>query len=167
MLFRSLLFFLFNRKRRKRAKPPRRADRPLTRREQKAWHKLQAGGYRLTEIHPGLPVTMNVDGKKKSFAYEGNFIVSRGGESFLVKVIKGEDPLYWPGLRRELMLDCLFFQTDGIFFYLEAKEQLQEIRFTFQSEPGRKERFLWKAALILLIIIGIVFLGHLLSDGIF
>lgn len=111
-----LLYFLFNRKRRRRKKPRQWVDRPLTRREQKAWHKLQAGGYRLTEIHPALPVTMTVDGKKKSFVYEGNFIVSRGGESFLVKVIKGEGPLHWPGLRRDLLLDCLFFQTDGIFF---------------------------------------------------
>lgn len=162
-----LLFFLFNRKRRKLKKPLRRVDRPLTRREQKAWHKLQAGGYRLAEIHPGLPVTMIVDGKKKNFSYEGNFIVSRGGENFLVKIIKGEEPLYWPALRRELLLDCLFFQADGIFFYVETKEQWQEIRFSFQSEPGKKERYLWKAALVLLIIIGIAFLGHLLSGSAF
>jgi len=162
-----LLYFLFNRKRRRRKKPRQWVDRPLTRREQKAWHKLQAGGYRLTEIHPALPVTMTVDGKKKSFVYEGNFIVSRDGESFLVKVIKGEGPLHWPGLRRDLLLDCLFFQTDGIFFYLEAQEKMQEIRFSFQSEPGKKERYLWQAALILLITIGFVFLGRLLKGGIF
>jgi len=60
-----LLYFLFNRKRRRRKKPRQWVDRPLTRREQKAWHKLQAGGYRLTEIHPALPVTMTVDGKKR------------------------------------------------------------------------------------------------------
>jgi len=44
---------------------------------------------------------------------------------------------------------------------------MQEIRFSFQSEPGKKERYLWQAALILLITIGFVFLGRLLKGGIF
>ncbi len=162
-----LLFFLFNRKRRKRAKPSRRADRPLTRREQKTWHKLQAAGYRLDEIHPSLPVTMTVDGKKKNFNYEGNFIVSKGGESFLVKVIKGDSPLTWAGLRRELLLDCLLFQTNGVFFYHEERGQLEEVRYAYQGEQGGKQRLLWKAVLILLIIIGIIFMGYLLRDGLF
>lgn len=162
-----LLIYLFNRKRRRRSKTPRRAGSPLTRREQKAWHELQAGGYRLDEIHPSMPVTMTMGGKKKNFNYEGNFIVSKGGESFLVKVIKGDSPLTWAGLRRELLLDCLFFQTDGVFFYHEERGQLEEVRFAFQSEQKGKERLLWKAALILLIIIGIVFLGYLLKGSIF
>ncbi|HOA35322.1 MAG: hypothetical protein WBK24_00375 [Dethiobacteria bacterium] len=162
-----LLFFLLNRKRRKRAKPSRPADRPLTRREQKIWHKLQAAGYRLDEIHPSIPVTMTVDGKKKSFNYEGNFVVSKGGESFLVKLIKGDNPLTWTMLRRELLLDCLFFQTDGVFCYYEERGQLEEVRFAYRSEQGGKQRLLLKAALFLLIIMGIIFLGYLLRDGLF
>lgn len=163
-----LLIYTSSRKRRRRLKAPRRAGSPLTRREQKAWHALQAGGYRLEEIHPSIPVKMTVDGRNKSFTYEGNFIVSKGSESFLVKVIKGDSLLTWAGLRRELLLDCLFFQTDGVFFYHEEKGQLQEVRFAFQSEPGGgRERFLWKAALALLIIIGALFLGYLLWQRLF
>lgn len=162
-----LAYFLFSRKQGKQRKRPSRADRPLTRREQKAWHKLQADGYRLAEIHPEHPVTLTVDGKIKSFTYAGNFIVSRDGESYLVKITKGEEPLHWPTLRRELLLDALFFQTDGVFLYLEAKGQLQEIRFS-RDEPAVNKQFLWRAALILLLAAGAAFLGHLLSSsGIF
>ena len=121
----------------------------------------------MDEIHPSMPVTMTMGGKKKNFNYEGNFIVSKGGEIFLVKVIKGDSPLTWAGLRRELLLDCLFFQTDGVFFYHEERGQLEEVRFAFQSEQKGKERLLRKAALILLIIIGIVILGYLLKGSIF
>lgn len=160
-----LLFYLFNRKRKKRKKPLRRADRPLTRREQKAWHKLQDSGYRLAEIHPALPVSMSLDGKQKSFFHEGDFIVSRGGKNYLVKMIKGEGPLNWTALRRELLLDYLFFQTEGIFLYRENKGQLQEIRFSFQSEPSAKSNFVRKAVLILLIALGAVYLGYLVVSG--
>ncbi len=164
----ALAFFLFSRTQGRKRRRPRRADRPLTRREQKAWHKLQAGGYRLAEIHPEYPVTLTVDGKNRSFSYEGNFIVSRDGENYLVKITKGEEPLHWPTLRRELLLDALFFQADGVFLDLEAKEQLQEIRFSFQEEAAGKKQFLRRAALILLFAMGAAFLGHLISSsGIF
>lgn len=161
-----LLFSLLGRKRRAPRKPLQRADRPLTRREQKAWHKLQDSGYRLAEIHPGQPVTMTVDGKKREFSCQGNFIVSRGGEIFLVKVIRGEEPPSWPALQRELLLDALFFQTDGIFFYLEKRGVLQEIRFSFRGEPGLKGGLLWKAALVLVLAVAAAFLVHLLGGGI-
>ncbi len=86
----------------------------------------------------------------------------------MVKITKGEEPLHWPTLRRELLLDALFFQADGVFLYLEAKEQLQEIRFSFQEEPAVKKQFLRRAALILLFAMGAAFLGHLISSsGIF
>lgn len=160
-----LLIYLFNRKRKKVKKPLRREDRPLTRREQKAWHKLQDSGYRLAEIHPSLPVSMSLDGKQKSFFHEGDFIVSRKGKNYLVKMVKGEGPLNWKALRRELLLDYLFFQTEGIFLYRENKGQLQEIGFSFQSEPGAKEKFIRKAALILLIALGAVYLGYLVISG--
>jgi hypothetical protein len=159
-----LALYLFGRKKGKKRKKRPRSERPLTRREQQAWHKLQAGGYRLAEIHPEHPVIMTVDGNRKNFSCAGNFIVSRDGELFLVKIIKGEEPLHWPALRRELLLDTLFFRTDGVFFYLEAKEQLQEIRFSF-NEPAVKKQFLLRAALVLLLAIGAAFLGHLLSSS--
>lgn len=162
-----LLFYLFNRKGKKKKKPVRRADRPLTRREQKAWHELQSAGYSLAEIHPSLPVAMSVGGKEKNFTYEGDFIVTRGGKSYLVKVVKGEGPLNWPALRRELLLDHLFFQTDGIFFYQEQKGQLQEISFTFQGEPGPRERFIRRAALIALLSLGAIYLVYLITKGVF
>ncbi|MGI6615832.1 MAG: hypothetical protein ACOX30_07450 [Dethiobacteria bacterium] len=160
-----LLFYLFNRKGKKRKKSARRVDRPLTRREQKAWHELQSSGFSLAEIHPALPVTMTVGGKEKSFNYEGNFLVTRGGKTYLVKVVRGEGPLHWPTLRRELLLDHLFFQTDGIFFYQEQKGQLQEISFSFQGEAGPRERLLRRAAL-LVISLGALYLGYLILKGV-
>ena len=162
-----LIYYIFNRKKKSRSGAPRRVSGPLTRREQKAWHKLQESGYSLEEIHPAIPVTMTAGGKVKSFNYEGCFIVSRGGEHFLVKFAPGESSLNRAGLRRELLLDTLFFQTDGIFFYHEEKGRLEEIRFDCRSEAGGRERLLWKGALILLIITGILFLGHLLRGSIF
>jgi len=159
-----LIFFLYSRKRRKSARPSRRADRPLTRREQKIWNMLQAAGYQLEEVHPSLPVTMTVDGKKKSFNYEGDFIVSRGGESFLVKLIKADSPSSWSALRRELLLDCLFFQTDGVFCYHEARGELEEVCFSYSREPVERP---WprKAVLLLLVIMGILFAAFLLREG--
>lgn len=161
-----ILIYLFNRKRKKRSKAPRLTGRRLTRFEQSAWHKLQARGYQLNEIHPSLPVMLAVDGKKSTFTYEGNFIVTRGGESFLVKIKRGDAVPSPAGLRRELLLDYLFFQTDSILFYHEGKEQFQEMRFSFQSDKGNKEGFLLKAALFLIIIIGIAFLYRLVSGSI-
>lgn len=160
-----LLFYIFNRKSKKSRKPKPRSERPLTRREQKAWRKLEESGYRLVEIHPALPVIMSVDGKQKSFFHEADFIVSRGGKSFLVKTVKGQAPLNWNALRRELLLDYLFYQTDGIFFYREDKGQLQEIDFAFQSGPGPRSRFIGKAALIVLIALGAIYLGYLVISG--
>ncbi len=163
-----LIYYIFNRKKRRRSKASRPPAVPLTRREQKAWHKLQESGCLLEEIHPAVPVTMTAGGKTKSFNYEGSFIVSRGGEHFLVRLSPGESSLNRAGLRRELLLDTLFFQTDGIIFYHEEKGRLEEIRFDYRSEEqGGRERLLWKGALILLIIIGILFLGHLLRGSIF
>ncbi len=162
-----LAFYIANRKGRRRSNSVRRAVRPLTRREQKAWHLLQEGGYRLEEIHPSVPVTMIVGGKENSFNYEGDFIVSRGGESFLVKVIKGDSAPVRSQLRRELLLDSLFFQTSGIFFYHEEKGKLEEVRFAYGSAEGGGKGLLWKGALILLIIMGIVFLGHLMRGSIY
>lgn len=162
-----LLYFIFNRKKRRRSGEPRRPAGPLTRREQKAWHKLQESGYLLEEIHPAIPVTMTAGGKTKSFNYEGSFIVSRGGEHFLVKLAPAESSLNRAGLRRELLLDALFFQTDGIFFYHEEKGLLEEVRFDYRSQEGGRQRLFWKGALILLVIMGILFLGHLLRGSIF
>ena len=162
-----LMIYLARRKGRRRSKEKRRAASPLTRREQKAWRQLQAGGYRLEEIHPSMPVTMTLGGKRESFNYEGGFIVSRGGESFLVKVIKGDNAPARSALRRELLLDSLFFQTDGIFFYHEEKGRLEEVRFDYESAEGGRGRLLWKGALILLIVVGIVFLGQLIRGSIF
>lgn len=162
-----LIYYIFNRKKKRRSGAPRRVPGPLTRREQKAWHKLRESGYSLEEIHPAIPVTMTAGGKVKSFNHEGGFIVSRGGEHFLVRLSPGEGSLNRAGLRRELLLDTLVFQTDGIFFYHEEKGRLEEIRFDYRSGAGGRERFLWRGALILLIIMGILFLGHLLRGSIF
>lgn len=155
--------YFMDRKGRRRSKTrrQRQADSPLTRREQKAWHLLQAGGYRLEEIHPSVPVTMTIKGKKSGFFYEGNFIVSRGSENFLVKIYSGANAPVRSALRRDLLMDSLFFQTDGVLLYDEARGQLEEIRFAYESEQGAGERRLWKAALILLIVIGIAFLAYL------
>ncbi len=163
-----VLIYLYNKRRPRRSgSSQQRSKNPLTRREQKAWNELQAVGYRLEEVHPAVPVIMSVGEKTSSFNYDGNFIVSKGGESFLVKVMGGESPVMRAALRRELLLDCLFFQTEGVFIYHDEKG-LEEVRFAFHGEPGGgRRRLLWKGALLLLIIAGLVFLGYLLKDTIF
>ena len=136
-----LLFYLFNRKGKKRKKPARRVDRPLTRREQKACHELQSSGFSLAEIHPALPVTMTVGGKEKSFNYEGNFIVTRGGKTYLVKVVRGEGPLHWPTLRRELLLDHLSFRQTVSFSTRSRRGSCRRSASLFRARRGRGSAF--------------------------
>ncbi len=155
---------------RRKRKPPtarRRSDSRLSRREQSAWQKLQAGGYRLEEIHPSLPVTVSADDKKKEFTCDGDFLVSKGGQIYLVKVSRGGGvSISSPALRRELLLDCLLFQARGILLYDGEKERFQELSFLLNggAETSR-DRILWQAGLLMLIVIGIAFLYRLIFTG--
>ena len=163
LLVGAYLVYFIKQKRKPKARR-RRSGTQLARREQGAWRKLQARGYRLEEIHPFVPVTITCDRSKKDFTHEGDFTVSKGGKTYLVKVKKGDGSnLSSPGLRRELLLDYLFFLPDGLFLYDGEKEQLQELQISLAVEGygGGKEKFLWQAALAVLIIAGLAFLYRL------
>lgn len=157
------LFYYISRPRKPKRSARTRTSVQLSRREQAAWRKLQAQGYRLEEIHPEIPIALTMDRKQKEFAWEGNFSVSKGSRIYLVKVIRGEGPPSSADLRRELLLDYLVFQPRGIFLYDGEKEQLQQLDFVFN--PGGKrtdhKMLLVRVSLILLIAIGLVIIYHL------
>lgn len=165
LLLAGAYLFYFIRQKRRPKKRRRRPGGQLTRRELGAWRRLHERGFRLEEIHPSLAVTITEEGKKKPFSHEGDFFVARGGKSYLVKIKRGEGAtLSSPGLRRDLLLDYLFFQPDGIFLYDAEKDRLRELQISLAGESGggwSKERILWQAALVVLIVAGLVFLYRL------
>lgn len=142
----------------------RRRER-LTRREEAAWRILQTRGYRLEDIHPCVPVTLTVEDKSRHFTHSGGFIVGKGGKSFLVKIKRGEGtPLTAAELRRELILDFLFFQPAGLFLYDGEKDRLQELHLSFGggSAGGKADNRLLQLSLLLLIAVGVALLYRLL-----
>ena len=110
-----LLHFLVYRKKPQAISRRRRSRDRLTRKEEDAWRKLQAQGYRLEEIHPSVPVTLTVEQKNRQFNFTGGFTVRKGAKTYLAKVKRGEaSALTSTELRNELLLDYLFFQPDGL-----------------------------------------------------
>ncbi len=168
LLAGACLFYLISQKRRKpKTRPRGRSSNQLTRREQAALLKLQVRGFKLDEIHPEVPVTIDADQKSKPFSWVGNFTVTKGGKTYLVKVVKEGSALSSASLRRELLLDHLIFQPAGLFLFSGDNEQLQDIDFTFDSgeRGGSREKLLIRLALIFLILLGLVLLYRFAFQG--
>ncbi len=143
-----------------------RHNQQLTRREEMLLSRLKTEGYRLEEIHPGLPVTLKVDQKSRHFNYRGALTVHRGGKCYLVKIRRREiTPLDSSVLRHELLLDYLFFQVDGILFYDPEKDRIQELFFRIGNGSRGLERWWLQIALVVLIALGAAVLCRLIGGG--
>jgi len=141
----------------------------LNRNETEALKALQEKGYVLHVIHPEMPVTLTVDNhKQKTFLHTGNFTVRRRGRTYLVKLIKGNQtsPLASNDVRKNMLLDQLFFLPAGILVYNVDNKQWQEVHFSWGGSSSR-EKILLKVALILLIIAGLVVMFWYIYGGVF
>ena len=144
------------------------ASPDLNRNEKAALKALQEEGYTLQQAHPVISVAMNVDDdKKKEFNHKINFIASRGGRSYLVKVVKGDNtsPLSSAALRKDLLMDQLFFLPAGILVYNVDNNRIQKISFSFDGY-SIMEKKITRAALIILIMIGVAILGWYIYEGV-
>ena len=169
LLCGAFLVYYINQRRKPKPRRSRRPGNQLTRRESKAWRKLQVQGYKLEEIHPTVPVTVTYDQKEKGFTWEGNFTVTRGGKSYLVRVVRGDGASSATSAagREALLLDQLVFQPHGFFLYDEGKDELLELQFAFENGAGSSGRnyLLMRLGLILIITVGLVLLFRFLFGG--
>lgn len=150
-------FYIWYKNRRPRTRSRQKSPN-LNRAEKAALNALKEEGYTLHEIHPVIPVQYEVDKeKKKDFTHAGNFIVRKGGRSYLVKVVKGEKTaLTSASARNDLLLDHLFFLPHGIIVYNVDNNRIQEVSFSFGGYSALEKNFT-RVALIGLILAGIAF----------
>ena len=169
LLCSAFLIYYLKQRRKPKRRRSRRPGNQLTRRELKAWRKLQLQGYKLEEIHPTVPVKVICDQKEKGFTWEGNFTVTRGGKSYLVRVIKGDgaSSAARAAGREALLLDQLVYQPHGFFLYDEEKDELMEVKFAFEEGAGSSARnyLLMRLGLILIITVALVLLFRYLFEG--
>lgn len=161
----ALFYFLrYRRPRRKKRSSPGKNRGRLTRREEAAWNLLQIRGYRLEEIHPAIPVTFTVENKSRRFTHRSGFTVVKSGKVYLVKVKQGEGAsLSTPVLRRELMLDFLFFRPAALFLYDSERDRLQKLSFSCGGGyMGNTDNRFLLLSLLLLVIAGVALLCRLL-----
>lgn len=143
-------------------------DTDLSRNEKAALKALQDKGYVLQQSHPVVSVTMNVDERKqKEFTHKSNLKVRKDGQTYLVKVVKGENTsaLSSASMRRDLLLDQLFFLPAGILVYNVDNNRLQEIKFSFAGYSVLEKKII-RIVLVVLIIIGIAIIGWYLIEGV-
>ncbi|MBT9167651.1 MAG: hypothetical protein DDT19_00989 [Syntrophomonadaceae bacterium] len=92
---------------------------------------LEESGYEIVKIKPSLTVRMEVDDQPYPFVLKSDFIVSRGGRRYLVKLQQENKQVRLQSkLGRDSHLrDVLAFRADGILVINLKKETLSQVRF--------------------------------------
>ncbi|MBT9140415.1 MAG: hypothetical protein DDT30_00991 [Dehalococcoidia bacterium] len=92
---------------------------------------LEESGYEIVKIKPSLTVRMEVDDQPYPFVLKSDFIVSRGGRRYLVKLQQENKQVRLQSkLGRDSHLrDVLAFRADGILVINMKKETLSQVRF--------------------------------------
>lgn len=92
---------------------------------------LEEAGYKVEKIKPAVQVRMTIDGKLHTFELKGDYLVTRGGRNYLVRLRRDGKPLrlqskMW---RSSLLRDVQAFRTAGIIMLDTDKESLHEVSF--------------------------------------
>ncbi len=97
----------------------------------KAIKILEEAGYQVQKVKPAVHINMNIDDKLHEFDIKCDYLVSRSGQTYLVRVRRDGKPLrlqskLWRNL---LLLDVQAFGTAGIVILDTEKGLLQEVSF--------------------------------------
>jgi hypothetical protein len=92
---------------------------------------LEEAGYNILKIKPSITVKMDIDGKPYPFEMKSDFLVSRSGRRYLVRIRRDNKQArlqskMWRGSH---LRDTLAFKADGILVINVEKETLTEVRF--------------------------------------
>lgn len=92
---------------------------------------LEEAGYNVQKVKPAVVVRMTIDEKLHTFELKGDYLVSRGGRRYLVRIRRDGKPLrlqskMW---RNSLLRDVQAFGTAGIIMLDTEKETLHEVSF--------------------------------------
>lgn len=87
-------------------------------------------GYTILEAQVRRPVVMHVDGERIESFIKADYLVSKGGRTYLVEVKTGKQAnVRLPNVRRQLFEYQNIFQTDGILFMDMNKYDIIEVSF--------------------------------------
>ena len=98
--------------------------------ESEAEKLLMRRGYTILEAQVRRPVVMHVDGERIESFIKADYLVSKGGRTYLVEVKTGKQAnVRLPNVRRQLFEYQNIFQTDGILFMDMNKYDIIEVSF--------------------------------------
>jgi hypothetical protein len=97
----------------------------------KARALLEEAGYEIQRVRPAVTVQMEIDGKAYPFELKSDFLVSRGGRRYLVRIRRDEKQArlqskLWRGAH---LRDVLAFGADGLLVLNVEKGTVQQVRF--------------------------------------
>lgn len=92
---------------------------------------LEEAGYEIVRIKPSVTVRMEIDGRPYPFEMKADFLVSRKGRRYLVRIRRDSKQArlqskMWRGAH---LRDTLAFRADGILVLNLEKETVQEVHF--------------------------------------
>jgi hypothetical protein len=92
---------------------------------------LEEAGYDIVKVKPVISVKMDIDGRPHPFELKGDYLVSKDGRRYLVRLRRDNKAVrlqskMW---RNSLLRDVLAFGAGGILVVNVEKETLQEVRF--------------------------------------
>jgi len=92
---------------------------------------LEEAGYEVIRVKPNIAVKMEIDDKDYTFELKGDYLVTREGHKFLVRVRRDSKParLHSKLWRGTLLRDALAFRVSGVVVLNAEKESLHEVRF--------------------------------------
>ncbi len=94
---------------------------------------LEEAGFELMEVQPVLSVNMSVQGRPHRFEMKGDYLASRGGRKYLVRLRRDSKPvrLNSKAWRNALLRDVLLFGTHGALVLDLDRETVYEVHFQF------------------------------------
>jgi hypothetical protein len=101
--------------------------------DNRARQVLEDAGFSLLEVQPTISVNMEIQGKPHRFDLKSDYLVSRNGRRYLVRVRKDAKPVrlnakVW---RNALLRDVLLFNTYGVLVLNLEKETVSEVHFKY------------------------------------
>jgi hypothetical protein len=124
LLVGGFVFWLYRR-------PRRIAGQKAGKANGKAKEILVEAGCEILKVRPSVTVQMEIDGKNYPFELKSDFLVSRGGRRYLVRIRRdGKQARLQSKLWRGTHLrDALAFGADGILVLNVEKGTLHQVRF--------------------------------------
>ena len=129
ILLLVLVLYLAGRRGRRRSVQGKKAGHT----DNRARQVLEEAGFNLLQTQPTISVNMEIQGKPHRFDIKSDYLVSRNGRRYLVRVRKDTKPVrlnakVW---RNALLRDVLLFNTYGVLVLNLEKESVSEVHFQY------------------------------------